>query len=140
MPNQRAPPAPTEMTSVRQQLRRRLSGQADLARAARQAARQLEEQFRRAPRTTQEEATTQSPHCCRKTPTTPPREAESTTPAPTRDQTLDLEWEIIDEVDAALAGMGSPAPSPAALPLVRRTDSDTHTRTTRDRSSSGGVL
>jgi hypothetical protein len=138
MPNQRASPAPTGMTSVRLQLRRRLSGQADLARAARQAARQLQERFRRSPRPRppQEVATTQPPHCRRKTPTTPPPEAESTTPAPTTDQTLDLEWEIVDEVDAALAGMGSPA----ALPPARRTDLDSHTRTTRDRTCPGGVL
>jgi hypothetical protein len=138
MPNQRASPAPTGMTSVRLQLRRRLSGQADLARAARQAARQLQERFRRSPRPRppQEVATTQPPHCRRKTPTTPPPEAESTTPAPTTDQTLDLEWEIVDEVDAALAGMGSPA----ALPPARRTDPDSHTRTTRDRTCPGGVL
>jgi hypothetical protein len=125
MPNQRASPAPTGMTSVRLQLRRRLSGQADLARAARQAARQLQERLRRSPRPRppQEVATTQPPHCRRKTPTTPPPEAESTTPAPTTDQTLDLEWEIVDEVDAALTGMGSPA----ALPPARRTDPDSHT-------------
>jgi hypothetical protein len=83
MPNQRVPPAPTGMPSVRQQLRRRLTSQAELARAARQAARQLQERFRRAPRTPQEEATTQPPHCHRKTPTTPQPEVGSATPADT---------------------------------------------------------
>jgi hypothetical protein len=155
MLNQRAPPAPTGITSIRQQLRRRLNGQAVFARAALEAARQLQERFRRAPRASKKETTTQPPHCRRKTPTispsdakptispsdarptispsdaepttppfeaeptTSPSEAESTTPAPATDQTLDLEWEVIDEIDAALAGMGSPAPSPAARPVPK---------------------
>ncbi|KAJ3628539.1 hypothetical protein MTP99_015838 [Tenebrio molitor] len=154
MPNQRVSPAPTGMPSVRQQLRRRLTSQADLARAARQAARQLQERFRRAPRTPQEEATTQPPHCHRKTPTTPQPEVGSATPAPigeppsrprgpndsARDQTLDLEWEVVDELDAALAGISNPAASPAALPPSRRTGPNTHTWTTRNRTSPGGIL
>jgi hypothetical protein len=174
MPNQRAPPAPTGFTSVRQQLRRRLNGQTVLARAVRKAARQLQERFRRTPRAAQEETTTQPPHCRRKTPTispsdatptispsdatptispsdatptisrsdaeptippfeaeptTTPSEAESTTPAPATDQTLDLEWEVIDEIDAALAGMGSPAPSPAARPPSPQPAAPTRTPT-----------
>jgi hypothetical protein len=54
MPNQRAPPAPAGQQSAKQQLRRRLAGQADLAQAARRAALQFQERFRRAPRTPQE--------------------------------------------------------------------------------------
>jgi hypothetical protein len=156
MPNQRAPPAPTGITSVRQQLRRRLNGQTVLARAVREAARQLQERFRRTPRAAQEETTTQPPHCRRKTPTispsdatptispsdaeptippfeaeptTSPSEAESTTPAPATDQTLDLEREVIDGIDAALAGMDSPAPSPAARPPSPQPAAPTRTPT-----------
>ncbi|KAJ3617816.1 hypothetical protein MTP99_006907 [Tenebrio molitor] len=75
MPSQRASPTPTGITSVRQQLRRRLNGQAVLARASREAARQLQERFRRAPQATQEEKTTQPPHCRLMTPTISPFDA-----------------------------------------------------------------
>jgi hypothetical protein len=37
------------------------------------------------------------------------------------DHPLDLEWEVVDEVDAVLARMSSPTPSPAAFLPARRT-------------------
>jgi hypothetical protein len=54
MPNQRIPPPPNGLQSVRQQLHRRLAGQADLMQAARRAALKIRERFRRAPRNPQE--------------------------------------------------------------------------------------
>jgi hypothetical protein len=36
------------------------------------------------------------------------------------DHLLDLEWTVVDEMDAALAGVDSPDPSPAAQPSVPR--------------------
>ncbi|KAH0820391.1 hypothetical protein GEV33_002401 [Tenebrio molitor] len=54
MPNQRLPPPPSGLPSVRQQLSRRLAGQAALLNAARRAALEIRERFRRAPRKPQE--------------------------------------------------------------------------------------
>jgi hypothetical protein len=54
MPNQRIPPPPNGLQSVRQQLHRRLAGQADLMQAARRAALKIRGRFRRAPRNPQE--------------------------------------------------------------------------------------
>jgi hypothetical protein len=54
MPNQRIPPPPNDLQNVRQQLNRRLAGQADLMQAARRAALKIRERFRRAPRNPQE--------------------------------------------------------------------------------------
>jgi transposase InsO family protein len=54
MPNQRIPPPPNGLQSVRQQLDRRLAGQADLMQAAQRAALKIRERFRRAPRNPQE--------------------------------------------------------------------------------------
>jgi hypothetical protein len=54
MPNQRIPPPPNGLQSVRQQLNRRLAGQADLMQAARGAALKIRERFRQAPRNPQE--------------------------------------------------------------------------------------
>jgi hypothetical protein len=54
MPNQRIPPPPNGLQNVRQQLNRRLAGQADLMQAARRAALKIRERFRRAPRNPQE--------------------------------------------------------------------------------------
>ncbi|KAH0818193.1 hypothetical protein GEV33_004600 [Tenebrio molitor] len=54
MPNQRILPPPNGLQSVRQQLHRRLAGQADLMQAARRAALKIRERFRRAPRNPQE--------------------------------------------------------------------------------------
>jgi hypothetical protein len=54
MPNQRIPPPPNGLQSVRQQLNRRLAGQADLLQTARRAALKIRERFRRAPRNPQE--------------------------------------------------------------------------------------
>jgi transposase InsO family protein len=54
MPNPRAPPAPADLPSANQQLRRRQAGQGELAQAARRAAQQLQQRFRRAPQTPQE--------------------------------------------------------------------------------------
>jgi hypothetical protein len=53
MPNQRIPPPPNSLQSVRQQLHRRLVGQADFMQAARRAALKIRERFRRAPRNPQ---------------------------------------------------------------------------------------
>jgi transposase InsO family protein len=54
MPNPRAPPAPADLPSAKQQRRRRQAGQAELAQAARRAAHQLQQRLRRAPRTLQD--------------------------------------------------------------------------------------
>ncbi|KAH0821198.1 hypothetical protein GEV33_001593 [Tenebrio molitor] len=54
MPNQRIPPPPNGLLSVRQQLDRRLAGQADLMQAPRRAALKIRDRFRRAPRNPQE--------------------------------------------------------------------------------------
>jgi hypothetical protein len=53
MPDPRAPPAPADLPSAKQQLRRRQAGRAELAQAARRAAHQLLQRFRRAPQTPQ---------------------------------------------------------------------------------------
>jgi hypothetical protein len=50
MPNQRIPPPPNGLHSVRQQLHRRLAGQADFMQAALRAALKIRKRFRRAPR------------------------------------------------------------------------------------------
>ncbi|XP_068897504.1 synapsin-1-like [Tenebrio molitor] len=47
MPNPRAPPAPADLPSAKQQRRRRQAGQAELAQAARRAAHQLQQRLRR---------------------------------------------------------------------------------------------
>jgi transposase InsO family protein len=54
MPNPRAPPAPADLPSAKQQRRRRQAGQAGLAQAARRAAHQLQQRLRRTPRTLQD--------------------------------------------------------------------------------------
>jgi transposase InsO family protein len=54
MPNPRAPPAPADLPSAKQQRRRRQAGQAELAQAARRAAHQLQQWLRRTPRTLQD--------------------------------------------------------------------------------------
>jgi transposase InsO family protein len=54
MPNPRAPPAPADLPSANQQLRRRQAGQGELAQTARRAAQQMQQRFRRAFQTPQE--------------------------------------------------------------------------------------
>jgi hypothetical protein len=54
MPDPRAPPAPADLPSAKQQLRRRQAGQAELTQAARWAAHQLQQRFRRTPQTPQD--------------------------------------------------------------------------------------
>ncbi|KAH0819470.1 hypothetical protein GEV33_003321 [Tenebrio molitor] len=72
MPNQRLPPPPSGLPSVRQQLTRRLAGQADLLNAARRAALNIRERFRRAPRNPQEGRTeTRTTRNVRSTPAPP---------------------------------------------------------------------
>jgi hypothetical protein len=72
MPNQRIPPPPSGLPSVRQQLHRRLAGQADFLHAARRAALKIRERFRRAPRNPQEGRTeTRTNRNVRSTPAPP---------------------------------------------------------------------
>jgi hypothetical protein len=54
MPDPRAPPAPADLPSAKQQLRRRQAGQAELAQAARRAAHQQQQRLRRTQRTLQD--------------------------------------------------------------------------------------
>jgi transposase InsO family protein len=54
MPDPRAPPAPADLPSAKQQLRRRQAGQAELAQAARRAVHQLQQRLGRTPRTLQD--------------------------------------------------------------------------------------
>jgi transposase InsO family protein len=72
MPDPRAPSAPADLPSAKQQLRRRQAGQAELAQAARQAAHQLQQRFRRAPQTPQDgKRRTRNPKEVRNPPTPP---------------------------------------------------------------------
>jgi hypothetical protein len=54
MPDPRAPSAPADLPSAKQQLRRRQAGQAELAQAARRAAHQQQQRLRKTPRTLQD--------------------------------------------------------------------------------------
>ncbi|KAH0815061.1 hypothetical protein GEV33_007730 [Tenebrio molitor] len=82
MPNQRIPPPPNGLQSVRQQLNRRLAGQADLMQAARRAEERTET------RTTRDVRSTSAPPRPNPTPVGPPASGETSSLSQTRPAAL----------------------------------------------------